>query len=153
MSERAVFAAGCFWGVERAFRRIPGVLDVRVGYTGGHKDNPAYEEVCSGATGHAEAVEVTFDPARISYAGLLDAFWTLHDPTQKDRQGPDVGEQYRSALFPVDAAQAETARERLAAEDASGRHRHPVATTIEPAAPFWPAEAYHQRYLEKRGLK
>ncbi len=150
--QTATFAAGCFWGVEAAFRRIPGVRDVTVGYTGGHTDHPGYEEVCTGRTGHAEAVRVAYDPAEVTYEALLQAFWTMHDPTQVDRQGPDVGTQYRSAIFVHDEAQAEAARRSKAALEASGRLRRPVATAVVPAGPFWPAEDYHQRYLEKRGL-
>ncbi|MBX6323171.1 MAG: peptide-methionine (S)-S-oxide reductase MsrA [Rhodospirillaceae bacterium] len=148
----ATFAAGCFWGVEAAFRRIPGVRDVTVGYTGGHTENPTYKEVCTDRTGHAEAVRVTYDPAEVSYEALLDAFWTMHDPTQVNRQGPDVGTQYRSVIFVHDAGQEAAARRSKAALEASGRLHRPVATAIVPAGPFWPAEEYHQRYLEKRGL-
>jgi len=150
--ETARFAAGCFWGIEVAFRRVPGVLDARVGYTGGHVEQPTYEQVCRGDTGHAEAVEVLFDPARVGYGELLRVFWAVHDPTQVNRQGPDVGSQYRSVLFPLNEEQARLAGEGRAAEEASGRHAAPIATTIEPAGPFWPAEDYHQRYLERRGL-
>jgi peptide-methionine (S)-S-oxide reductase len=149
---RARFAAGCFWGIEVAFRRVPGVVDVRVGYTGGHLEQPSYEQVCRGDTGHAEAVEVVFDPAQVGYGELLEVFWTIHDPTQVNRQGPDIGPQYRSALFPLDEEQERLARESRAAEAASGRHSAPIATTIEPAGTFWEAEDYHQRYLERRGL-
>ena len=150
--QRARFAAGCFWGIEVAFRRVPGVLDARVGYTGGHVEQPTYEQVCRGDTGHAEAVEVVYDPECTSYGELLRVFWAIHDPTQMNRQGPDVGPQYRSALFPLDEEQVRLAQESRAAEEASGRHAAPIATTIEPAGPFWPAEDYHQRYLERRGL-
>ncbi len=146
--EKAIFAAGCFWGIEAAFRRLPGVVEAVSGYTGGMTEAPTYEQVCSGRTGHAEAVEVTYDPARIDYASLVDTFFEIHDPTQVDRQGPDIGTQYRSALFPLDDAQAETARAKKQALIARGV---PVATEITPAGPFWPAEDYHQRYLEKRG--
>jgi peptide-methionine (S)-S-oxide reductase len=150
MESKATFAAGCFWGVEVAFRNIDGVKDAIVGYTGGHTENPSYREVCGDATGHAEAVEVTFDDEQVSYEQLLDVFWSLHDPTQVNRQGPDVGSQYRSAIFIHDDAQravAEASRER-----AQARFSRPIATVIEDAGPFWPAEDYHQRYLEKRGL-
>jgi peptide-methionine (S)-S-oxide reductase len=150
--EWARFAAGCFWGIEVAFRRVPGVLDARVGYTGGQVEHPTYEQVCRGDTGHAEAVEVLFDPEQVGYGELLRVFWAIHDPTQVNRQGPDVGPQYRSALFPLDEEQARQAQQSRAAEEASGRHAAPIATTIEPAGPFWPAEDYHQRYLERRGL-
>jgi peptide-methionine (S)-S-oxide reductase len=149
--EKATFAAGCFWGVEETFRAVPGVLDTAVGYTGGTTENPSYREVCSGRTGHAEAVDVTFDPARVSYEDLLGVFWGAHDPTTKDRQGPDVGTQYRSAIFfhtPEQEAAARASRERL---DGNGRFRRPIVTAIEPASAFWRAEEYHQRYLEKRG--
>jgi peptide-methionine (S)-S-oxide reductase len=150
--EKATFGAGCFWGVEAAFRQIPGVTATAVGYSGGAKANPSYQDVCSDATGHAEVVEVTFDPARVSYDRLLDVFWANHDPTQLNRQGPDYGSQYRSAIFthsPEQAAAAEASKARLAA---SGKHRRPIVTAIEPAGPFWRAEDYHQQYLEKRGL-
>jgi peptide-methionine (S)-S-oxide reductase len=152
MTEKATFAAGCFWGVESAFRQVPGVVDAAVGYTGGPKANPTYEDVCSDETGHAEAVEVEFDPARVTYEQLLNVFWENHDPTQKNRQGPDVGTQYRSAIFfhsPEQRAAAEASKAKL---DSSGKYRRPVVTEIVPAARFWRAEEYHQRYLEKRGL-
>ncbi|HEX6141852.1 MAG TPA: peptide-methionine (S)-S-oxide reductase MsrA [Geminicoccaceae bacterium] len=149
---KATFGAGCFWGVETTFRRVPGVSDVAVGYTGGHKEEPTYEEVCGGRTGHAEAVDVTYDPEKVSYEELLDVFFSAHDPTQLNRQGPDVGSQYRSAIFAHDDAQAETARAAKQALEASGRHRRPVVTEIVPAGPFWRAEEYHQRFFEKRGL-
>jgi peptide-methionine (S)-S-oxide reductase len=148
----ATFAAGCFWGVEATFRRVPGVLATRVGYTGGSVANPSYEDVGSHRTGHAEAVEVEFDPARVSYEELLRVFWEEHDPTQRNRQGPDVGSQYRSAIFVHDAQQEAAAlasREQLAK---SGRYQRPIVTEITPAPVFYAAEDYHQRYLEKRGL-
>jgi peptide-methionine (S)-S-oxide reductase len=150
--EQATLAAGCFWGVEAELRSVPGVVETKVGYTGGTTDRPTYEQVCSGRTGHAEAVWLQFDPARVSYEKLLDVFWKLHDPTTMNRQGPDVGSQYRSAIFFHDAAQqaaAEASRDRLAA---SGVHRRPIVTQIVPAVTFFPAEEYHQRYLEKNGL-
>ena len=150
--EKATFAAGCFWGVEARFREIPGVIDAAVGYTGGSLAEPTYRDVCSGATGHAEAVEVTFDPGRVSYDELLNAFWTLHDPTTPNRQGPDVGEQYRSSIFIHGPEQERLARESKARLEASGRFKRPVVTEIVPAARFWRAEEYHQRYLEKRGV-
>ena len=150
--ETAIFGAGCFWGVEEAFRRIEGVVDATVGYAGGHTESPTYREVCSGRTGHAEVVQVTFDPARVSYRDLLDAFWSLHDPTQVNRQGPDVGSQYRSLILVNSPEQEAAARESKAALEASRQLPRPVATAIEPAGPFWPAEEYHQRYLEKRGI-
>jgi peptide methionine sulfoxide reductase msrA/msrB len=150
-TERATFAAGCFWGVEAAFRKLPGVLETAVGYTGGRTENPTYRQVCSDRTGHAEAVEVVFDPRKIGYEQLLDAFWRMHDPTQLNRQGPDVGSQYRSAVFCHSEEQkraAEASRRRL---EESGRLLRPVATAIEPAGVFWRAEEYHQRYVEKHG--
>ena len=149
---KATFGAGCFWGVETTFRRVPGVSDVAVGYTGGQKEEPTYEEVCGGRTGHAEAVDVTYDPEKVSYEELLDVFFSAHDPTQLNRQGPDVGSQYRSAVFVHDEAQAEAARAAKQALEASGRHRRPVVTEIVPAGPFWRAEEYHQRFFEKRGV-
>ena len=150
--ETAIFGAGCFWGVEEAFRRIEGVVDTTVGYAGGHTANPSYREVCSGRTGHAEVVRVIFDPARVSYRELLEAFWSLHDPTQVSRQGPDVGSQYRSLILVGSAEQKAAAMESRTALDASGQLPERIATEIEEAGPFWPAEEDHQRYLEKRGL-
>ena len=150
--EKATFGAGCFWGVEATFRSIPGVVSTLVGYCGGKTDNPTYQDVCTDTTGHAEVVEITFDPAQLPYEQLLETFWKLHDPTTPNRQGPDVGSQYRSVIFfhsPAQEAAARAARERL---DKSGKFRHPVVTQIVPAAPFYKAEDYHQRYLEKRGL-
>jgi peptide-methionine (S)-S-oxide reductase len=152
MTEIATFAAGCFWGVEHAFRQIEGVIDAEVGYTGGHMDNPTYEAVCRKGTGHAEAVRVTFDPEIVSYDDLLELFWTLHDPTQVNRQGPDVGDQYRSAIFTHSEAQTKAAAASKEAQDASGAHGRPIATIIEPAGKWWKAENYHQRYFEKNGL-
>jgi peptide-methionine (S)-S-oxide reductase len=151
MSELATFGAGCFWGVEAAFRRVPGVSDVVVGYSGGQTENPTYRDVCTDETGHAEVVQVTFDPAKVSYEQLLDTFWELHDPTQVNRQGPDVGTQYRSAIFFHSPQQETAAKESKAALEASGRLRGPIATEIKPTGPFYRAEEYHQRYLEKRG--
>lgn len=150
--EKATFGAGCFWGVEATFRSIPGVVSTLVGYCGGKTDNPTYKDVCTDTTGHAEVVEITFDPAQLPYEQLLETFWKLHDPTTPNRQGPDVGSQYRSVIFfhsPAQEAAARAARERL---DQSGKFRNPVVTQIVPAAPFYKAEDYHQRYLEKRGL-
>lgn len=150
--EKATFGAGCFWGVEATFRSIPGVISTVVGYCGGKTDNPTYKEVCTDTTGHAEVVEIAFDPAQLSYEQLLDAFWKLHDPTTPNRQGPDVGSQYRSVIFfhsPAQEAAARAAKDRL---DKSGKFRKPVVTSIVPAATFYKAEEYHQRYLEKRGL-
>jgi peptide-methionine (S)-S-oxide reductase len=146
----ATFAAGCFWGVEAAFRRVDGVRDVVVGYTGGSVEDPTYEQVCTGRTGHAEAVQVDFDPERVSFEDLLAVFWDSHDPTQLNRQGPDVGTQYRSAIYVHDDDQAERARASLAR--IQERLRDEVVTEITPAGPFYPAEDYHQRYLEKRGM-
>jgi peptide-methionine (S)-S-oxide reductase len=150
--EKATFAAGCFWGVEATFRQMQGVVSTLVGYTGGHSANPTYKEVCSDGTGHAEAVEVEFDPAKIRYADLLKVFWENHDPTQVNRQGPDWGSQYRSAIFFHSAGQQ---AEALASKDAlekAHRYSKPIATQIVPAGTFFPAEDYHQQYLEKRGL-
>ena len=152
MNEKATFAAGCFWGVEAAFRQVPGVLDAAVGYSGGGFPDPTYEDVCTGRTGHAESVQVEFDPARVSYDQLLDVFWENHDPTTLNRQGPDVGTQYRSAIFFHHPEQERAASESRAKLEASGRYRRPVVTEIAPAQQFWRAEDYHQRYLEKRGL-
>lgn len=152
MTEKAAFAGGCFWGVEMAFRKLPGVLDTRVGYQGGTTERPSYEAVCSGATGHAETVEVTYDPEKVSYERLLDVFWTEHDPTQVNRQGPDVGTQYRSVIFVHDDEQEAAARASKAQLESSGRYRKPIATEIVRAPEFWEAEDYHQQYFEKRGL-
>lgn len=149
---KATFAAGCFWGVEATFRRLPGVSSTRVGYTGGNYANPTYHDVCTDRTGHAEAVEVDYDPAKLSYEELLNIFWENHDPTQLNRQGPDSGSQYRSAIFfhsPEQEAAAKSSKEALAR---SGRFSKPVVTQIVPATTFYEAEDYHQQYLEKRGL-
>jgi peptide-methionine (S)-S-oxide reductase len=151
-NETATFAAGCFWGVEAAFRQVPGVVSTMVGYTGGTRDNPSYRKVCTGRTGHAEAVQVVYDPQRISYDDLLAVFWDNHDPTTLNRQGPDVGSQYRSAVFVHDDEQRAAATRSKDELDASGRFRRPIVTEIIPASEFWPAEDYHQQYLEKRGL-
>jgi peptide-methionine (S)-S-oxide reductase len=148
----ATFAAGCFWGVEAAFRRVPGVLGTRAGYTGGSVPNPSYEQVCGHRTGHAEAVEVDYDPARVSYDELLTVFWEEHDPTQLNRQGPDVGDQYRSAIFVHDDEQEAAAQASKAQLAQSDRFRRPIVTQIAAAPTFYPAEDYHQQYLEKRGL-
>lgn len=147
---KATFAAGCFWGIEDAFRKLDGVIETAVGYTGGTTLSPTYEDVCSGATGHAEAVQIEFDPARISFDGLLEAFWQMHDPTQLNRQGPDYGTQYRSAVFAHDAGQEAAARGSLERQQASGRHRRQIVTEIVSAGPFYMAEDYHQQYVEKR---
>lgn len=148
----ATFAAGCFWGVEETFRAVPGVKDVVVGYTGGSYENPTYHDVCGGRTGHAEAVQVTFDPREVAYDDLLQVFWANHNPTTKNRQGWDFGHQYRSAIFfhtPEQQVAAERSRGEL---HRSGRWKKPVVTEIAPASTFYPAEEYHQQYLAKRGL-
>jgi peptide-methionine (S)-S-oxide reductase len=148
-TQTATFAAGCFWGVEAAFREVPGVLDAVSGYSGGHLENPTYRQVCGHSTGHAEAVEVTYDPQRVGYEQLLDVFWQIHDPTQLNRQGPDVGDQYRSAIFFHGADQERAA---IASRDREqARFARPIVTQIVPASRFWPAEDYHQRYFEKNG--
>ncbi len=152
MTETATFGAGCFWGVEALFRSTEGVTDTAVGYMGGHTDEPTYKEVCTDGTGHVEVVQVEFDPEAVGFERLLEIFWDNHDPTTADRQGPDVGSQYRSVVFAHNEAQRETAERMREALDASGRFPAPIVTAIEPAAAFWLAEDYHQRYLEKRGL-
>ncbi|MHB8484549.1 MAG: peptide-methionine (S)-S-oxide reductase MsrA [Candidatus Acidiferrales bacterium] len=151
MTEIATFGAGCFWGVEAAFRRLPGVVDVAAGYSGGHMPNPTYKDVCSHTTGHAEVVQVTFDPQKISYDQLLDVFWQIHNPTQVNRQGPDVGSQYRSAIFVHSPEQQAIAEKSKTALAASGKFQRPIATEITTAGPFYRAEEYHQKYLEKHG--
>jgi peptide-methionine (S)-S-oxide reductase len=151
VEKKATFGAGCFWGVEAAFRQIEGVTKTEVGYEGGNLVNPTYEDVCSHKTGHAEVVEVTYDPEQVSYDELLGVFWGKHDPTQLNRQGWDVGDQYRSVVFFHDEEQREAAERSKSELDASGRYRKPVVTAIEPAQTFYPAEDYHQQYLEKRG--
>jgi peptide-methionine (S)-S-oxide reductase len=150
--EKATFGAGCFWGVEETFRKIDGVASAAVGYAGGRTENPTYEDVCSHETGHAEVVEVEFDPAKVSYAELLNIFWSNHDPTTLNRQGPDVGDQSRSVIFYHSPEQREAAEESKAELDKNGRFRRPIVTQIAPAPKFYRAEGYHQRYLEKRGL-
>jgi peptide-methionine (S)-S-oxide reductase len=150
--EKATFGAGCFWGVEVAFRQVPGVVDAAAGYLGGTLPNPSYEDVCTGRTGHAEVVEVTYDPARVSYEDLLNVFWSSHDPTTLNRQGPDRGTQYRSAIFYHDEAQRVAATASKERWDSSGKFPRPIVTEITPASAFYRAEEYHQRYLEKRGL-
>ena len=149
MEKKATFGAGCFWGVEAAFRQLDGVTKTEVGYEGGALENPTYEDVCSHTTGHAEVVEVTYEPEEISYETLLDVFWAKHNPTQLNRQGWDVGDQYRSVIFFHDSEQQEIAARSKTEEQA--RHRQPVVTLVEPAQTFYPAEDYHQQYLEKRG--
>lgn len=148
----AVFGAGCFWGVESTFRSVEGVLETAVGYAGGHTKNPTYKQVCSDRTGHAEVVKVIYDPARVSYEKLLDVFWSCHDPTTPNRQGPDIGSQYRSIIMVADDEQkaaAESSKKRL---DASGKFRKPIVTEIVPVGTFYPAEEYHQQYFEKKGF-
>ncbi len=150
--EKATFGAGCFWGVEETFRKTKGVKDTAVGYTGGSLENPTYKDVCSNESGHAEAVEVIFNPAEVSYDELLDVFWSNHNPTTLNRQGPDWGTQYRSAIFfhsPEQEAAARASKEKL---EKSGRYNRPIVTQIVPASIFYRAEEYHQRYLEKRGV-
>ena len=151
-TDKAVFGAGCFWGVEARFSELSGVLNTAVGYEGGTLEHPTYKEVCTDRTGHAEVVQVTFDPARISYEILLDAFFALHDPTQLNRQGPDWGSQYRSVIFVISDTQAAQARAKIAELNASGTLRKPIATIVLPSTTFWKAEEYHQKYLEKRGM-
>ena len=151
--KKATFGAGCFWGVEATFRRIPGVVDTAVGYAGGFTENPSYKDVCTDQTGHAEVVQVEYDPAKVSFTQLLDVFWKSHDPTQVNRQGPDYGTQYRTVIFYHDdeqKAEAEVSKQKL---EANGKFSRPIATQIVPAGPFYRAEEYHQRYLDKRGLE
>ncbi len=149
--KKATFGAGCFWGVEEAFGRIEGVTGTAVGYLGGSLENPTYEDVCTGRTGHAEVVQVEFDPSRVSFERLLDVFWESHDPTTTNRQGPDIGTQYRSAVFFHDEEQEAAASASKERVNASGQFRRPIVTEITRATPFYRAEDYHQRYLEKRG--
>lgn len=152
MSEhKAYFAAGCFWGVEDRFRKTPGVLDAVSGYMGGHVDNPGYKQVCTGDTGHAEAVEVTFDSGKVSYEELLELFFSMHNPTTLNRQGPDFGSQYRSAIFVVDEQQRTAAEAAIRQVEVSGKWNDPVVTQVAEAETFWRAEEYHQRYFEKNG--
>ncbi len=152
MAEIATFGAGCFWGVEAAFQRVLGVIDTAVGYSGGEMSNPTYKDVCTDETGHAEVVQVTFDPTKVTYEQLLEAFWQAHDPTQVNRQGPDFGAQYRTAIFFHSPEQEAAAKKSRAALDVSGRFKRPIATEITPASTFWRAEEYHQKYLQKRGV-
>jgi peptide-methionine (S)-S-oxide reductase len=152
-TKQATFAAGCFWGVEEEFMHVPGVLETEVGYSGGHTKNPTYENVCSDTTGHAESVRLTYDPEKVSYEKLLDIFWNLHDPTTPNRQGPDVGSQYRSAIFyhtPEQKTLAERSKEAL---EKSGKYNDPIVTEIIPAGPFYRAEEYHQQYFHKTGRR
>lgn len=148
--EKATFAAGCFWHVQKVFDKVDGVVETRVGYTGGEIANPTYEQVCTGKTGHAEAIEILFDPQKISYQGLLEVFWKMHDPTTLNRQGPDIGRQYRSAIFAHSEAQLETAKKSKA--EAASSFNAPIVTEITSATPFYEAEAYHQKYLAKKEL-
>lgn len=151
-TSKATFAAGCFWGIEHNFRQMTGVTDTRVGYIGGHQDNPTYQEVCAKTTGHAEAVEITFDPEIVSYETLLAAFWRMHNPTQFNRQGPDIGSQYRSAIFYHSEEQKDLAE--ISMKDVHEQQiwgKDPIVTDITEASTFWPAEEYHQQYVEKQG--
>ena len=152
MDKKATFGAGCFWGVEAAYRQLPGVLSTRVGYLGGSLENPTYRDVCSGRTGHAEVVEVTYDGDRLSYDDLLTVFWDNHNPTTLNRQGPDIGTQYRSAIFYHDEEQKALAEASKEEREHSGRYLTAIVTEITPASTFYEAEDYHQQYLEKRGL-
>jgi peptide-methionine (S)-S-oxide reductase len=149
--EKATFGAGCFWGVEARFQQVPGVVETAVGYAGGALENPTYKDVCTDSTGHAEVVDLTFDPQKVSYQALLDLFFELHDPTQVNRQGPDWGTQYRTVIFFHSPEQEAAAREVIARLDAGRQYAKPIATQVVPAGPFWRAEEYHQKYLEKRG--
>jgi peptide-methionine (S)-S-oxide reductase len=151
-NQTAIFAAGCFWGVESTFRKLDGVVDTEVGYTGGQRPNPSYEQVCSGATGHAEAVKVTYDPSKIDYEKLVEVFFEAHDPTTKNRQGPDVGSQYRSAIFYLDEDQHEKAEQVKERYENSNRFGRSIVTEISPASEFYRAEEYHQQYFEKKGV-
>ncbi|WP_298683845.1 peptide-methionine (S)-S-oxide reductase MsrA [uncultured Methanomethylovorans sp.] len=150
--EKATFAAGCFWGVEANFRRVKGVIATAVGYTGGNFEDPTYEDVCTGRTGHAEAVDILFDPAVVGYAQLLEVFWNIHDPTTANRQGPDIGTQYRSAIFYHDQEQKNTAIASKERVQNSGKFKRPIVTEIVPASAFYRAEEYHQQYFEKGGM-
>ena len=150
--ESATFGAGCFWGVEESFRQVPGVIDTAVGYLGGHTEDPTYQDVCTDETGHAEVVQVTYDPAKVRYEQLLDIFWSAHDPTTLNRQGPDVGTQYRSAIFFHSPEQEHLARASKERMRTSGKFPRPIVTEITPASTFYRAEEYHQKYLAKRGV-
>jgi peptide-methionine (S)-S-oxide reductase len=150
-TEIATFGAGCFWGVEAAFSKVPGVIEAVSGYSGGRTENPTYKDVCTDETGHAEVVQVTFDPAKVSFERLLEVFWGIHDPTQVNRQGPDFGSQYRTAIFFHTPEQEATAKKVKAELNASGKFKRPIATEITAAGPFYRAEEYHQKYFEKRG--
>lgn len=150
--EKATFAAGCFWGVEANFRKVKGVIATAVGYTGGNFENPTYKDVCTGRTGHAEAVDILFDPAVVSYEQLLEVFWNIHDPTTRNRQGPDIGTQYRSAIFYHNEEQRSTAIVSKERAQSSGKFKKPIVTEIVPASTFYRAEEYHQQYFEKGGI-
>jgi peptide-methionine (S)-S-oxide reductase len=151
--QKATFAAGCFWHVEDSFRKVPGVVSTAVGFEGGNLDNPSYKEVCTDKTGHAEVVEVTYDPARVSYGELLNVFWSIHDPTTMNRQGPDMGTQYRSAIFYHGKEQEAEARASKEMLEKSGKYKKTIVTQIVPASKFWKAEEYHQQYFEKNNIK
>lgn len=151
-SEEAIFGAGCFWGVQDYFDQVPGVLETEVGYIGGHVDHPTYEQVCSHTTGHAEATRVVYDPQKVTYETLLKQFFHMHDPTQLNRQGPDVGDNYRSAVFYLNDGQKKAAQQMIKQLNDSKAYKNPVVTTIEKAGKFWPAEEYHQKYVQKTGL-
>ena len=148
--QKAIFAAGCFWGVEANFRKVKGVISTRVGYIGGEFNNPTYKDVCSHKTGHAEAIEIRFDPSKVSYDALLNIFWSTHDPTTLNRQGPDIGTQYRSAIFYINSNQEEIAMKSKVIQEESKRFDKEIVTLIIPASNFWEAEEYHQEYLEKK---
>ena len=150
--DTAIFAAGCFWGVQGYFDQVPGVLQTEVGYIGGQVDNPTYEQVCQHTTGHAEATKIVYDPQKVSYQTLLKQFFHMHDPTQLNRQGPDVGDNYRSAIFYKDENQKASAQKTIDELNQSGEYKKPIVTTLEPAGKFWPAEEYHQKYTEKTGI-
>ena len=150
---KATFGAGCFWGVEDAFRKLEGVIETTVGYAGGDFDNPSYQDVCSGVTGHAEVVEVIYNPEIVSYTDLLNLFWTIHNPTTLNRQGPDIGAQYRSVIFYHNPEQEKLALESKEKMDSSGRYSSRIVTEIKPVPTFWRAEEYHQQYIEKTGRK
>lgn len=152
MMKKATFGAGCFWGVEAAFRKLKGVTNTAVGYMGGTFENPSYEDVCTGRTGHAEVVQLEYDPSQVCYDELLGVFWSIHDPTTLNRQGPDMGTQYRSVIFYHTPEQEKAARESMEKLTSTGRYEQPVVTEIAPASAFWMAEEYHQQYLEKRGV-
>ena len=152
-TRKVMFGAGCFWGVEHTFSKVPGVIATAVGYAQGSKDQPTYQEVCSGQTGHSEVVELDYDPDKVSLEKLIDLFWQLHDPTQLNRQGPDVGTQYRSGIYVYGAHEDEIVRTSLEKEENSGRQNGKIVTEVQPAAIFWRAEDYHQKYIEKQGQK